>query len=308
MSIFDETALRKLEQLSLVANSVRVGGMKGDRHSRKRGSAIEFADYREYAPGDDLRRIDWNIFARLDRPFIKLTEDEEELAVHILVDTSTSMDWPALDETDTPANNKLRYAVYLAGALGYVGLTSGDLVSLTLFNHLDNRSWGPFRGRQNGWPLLEFLEAHYSALTTRESSLARRTSLETALIDYAQRTKRPGLLLLLSDMLTLQNYDAGLSALLGRGHELALLHIQSPDEITPLYDGDVKLIDVETGESAEITVDPYILEEYAIRLSLWISEIKDFCNSRGIHYLHTSTEVPWDKVVMEILREQGVIR
>ena len=92
--LFDEKTLRKLEQLSLIANQVRAGAIKGERRSTKRGTSIEFADYRDYTRGDDLRRVDWNIFARLERPFIKLLEEEEDLAVHLLLDSSGSMDWP----------------------------------------------------------------------------------------------------------------------------------------------------------------------------------------------------------------------
>ena len=94
MRLFDDATLRTLERLSLWAESVRVGVMKGDRRSRRRGTSIEFADYRDYTQGDDLRRLDWNVLARLERPFIKLTEEEEDLAVHLLIDTSDSMNWP----------------------------------------------------------------------------------------------------------------------------------------------------------------------------------------------------------------------
>ena len=86
--LFDEAGLRKLDQLTLTASRVRAGVMKGERRSSRRGTSIEFADYREYTRGDDLRRIDWNVFARLDRPFIKLLEEEEDLAVHVLIDAS----------------------------------------------------------------------------------------------------------------------------------------------------------------------------------------------------------------------------
>ncbi|MCA9981224.1 MAG: DUF58 domain-containing protein, partial [Anaerolineales bacterium] len=130
MQLFDEKTLRQLEQLTLIADKVRAGVMKGDRRSNKRGSSIEFADYRNYVKGDDLRRLDWNVYARLEKPFIKLLEEEEDLAVHLLVDASESMNWP-----DTPQEadlNKLNYALRLAGALGHIGLTAGDQVSIAL--------------------------------------------------------------------------------------------------------------------------------------------------------------------------------
>lgn len=318
MRLFDETALRKLEQLTLSADSVRVGVMKGNRRSRRRGASIEFADYRDYAQGDDLRRLDWNIFARLERPFIKLTEEEEDLAVHIVVDTSDSMNWPR-DETGEPSDNnssddksslinKLRYALQLAGALGYVGLLSGDLVHVTLIDSGGRRGWGPLRGRQNGWPLLQFLEANHAALTDVNAEVARKTTLDVSLRDYALRARRPGLLFLLSDLLCSGDYREGLSAIQSRGYEIALLHILSPDEVSPHLAGDLKLIDVETGEAAEISLDPMALEEYASRLDAWQKGIGEFCGPRGIHYATVTTDTPWEKVIMGALRRQGVVR
>ena len=141
MRLFDDATLRTLERLSLWAESVRVGVMKGDRRSRRRGTSIEFADYRDYTQGDDLRRLDWNVLARLERPFIKLTEEEEDLAVHLLVDTSDSMNWPPGE--DGTADNKLFYALRLVGALGTIALTSGDLVQVTLFDSAGQSAWGP---------------------------------------------------------------------------------------------------------------------------------------------------------------------
>ena len=112
--IFDESTNRKLNQLTLVANKVRAGAIKGERRSSRRGSSVEFADYRNYIPGDDLRRLDWNIYARLEKPFIKLLEEEEDLAVHVLVDTSRSMGWGEGEQ------NKHIYALRLAAALSAV--------------------------------------------------------------------------------------------------------------------------------------------------------------------------------------------
>src|SRR5687768_13037910 len=153
--LFDEKTRRKMAQLTLVASRVRAGAMKGERRSIKRGTSIEFADYRNYVRGDDLRRLDWNVYARLERPFIKLLEEEEDLAVHLLVDGSASMDWPNDEGEET---NKLHYALLLAGALGHIGLASGDLVNVTLLRSTGNQHWGPFRGRQNTLRLLQFLD------------------------------------------------------------------------------------------------------------------------------------------------------
>ncbi len=305
MRLFDESALRRLEQLTLAAESVRVGVMKGDRRSRKRGTSIEFADYRDYAQGDDLRRLDWNVFARLDRPFIKLTEEEEDLAVHILIDSSDSMNWPRADEAT--ATNKLVYALRLAAALGSIGLLAGDLVAVMLLDSSGRRAWGPFRGRANNWPLLQFLEAQYEMLTAAESS-PRGTTLDLSLRDYALRARRPGLLFLLSDLFSRGDYRTGLSAILARGYEVALLHILSPDEVAPDLAGDLRLLDVESGEATEITIDPTTQEGYAEALESWRQGIDAFCAPRGVHYAPIATDTPWDAVIWQILRRQGVVR
>src|SRR5512147_138111 len=140
--LFDETTLRKLNQLTLIASRVRSGAMKGERRSSRRGSSVEFADYRNYTPGDDLRRLDWNIYARLERPFIKLLEEEEDLAVHLLVDASKSMDWGEGEE------HKFRYAARLAAALGAIALGAGDRLHAVGFHSgRQAEGFGPTRGQ-----------------------------------------------------------------------------------------------------------------------------------------------------------------
>ena len=299
MPIFDEETLRKLEQLALVADRVRVGRMKGDRRSRRRGSSVEFADYRNYTRGDDLRRLDWNIYARLERPFIKLLEEEEDLAVHLLVDASASMDWPAAGE-----RNKLGYVLRLAGALGHMALSAGDQLAVALLTGQDDgwRRWGPFRGGRNTLRLLQFLES-----VTGEPARGI-TNLELSLQSYALRGGRPGLLFLLSDMLSPAGYRGGLNALLARGYEVAVVHLLSPDELRPTLAGDLKLIDVETGADAEITLDATTLAQYRERLAAWQEELAAFCSGRDVHYIPVSTDTDWERLVMQTLRAQGVVR
>ena len=308
MRLFDDAALRKLEQLTLSADSVRAGVMKGNRRSRKRGTSIEFADYRNYTQGDDLRRLDWNVFARLERPFIKLTQEEEDLAVHILVDSSDSMNWPPAEDDHDAPDHKLRLAMQLAGALGYIGLLSGDLVSVALFDSGGRRNWGPFRGRPNGWPLISFLEVNFRLLTNETPGGERRTTLDLSLRDYALRARRPGLLFLISDLLSPGDVRQGLDTLLSRGYEIALLHVLSPGELSPDLSGDLRLLDVETGEAAEVTLDPLTLDEYATQLAQWRGQIETFCGGRGIHYSLVAADTPWELLIAQGLRRQGVVR
>jgi uncharacterized protein (DUF58 family) len=295
MPLFDETTLRKLEQLTLIADHVRVGVMKGDRRSKKRGTSIEFADYRNYTKGDDLRRLDWNVYARLERPFIKLLEEEEDLAVHLLVDASASMNWPDTDNDE----NKLRYALKLAAALGHIALATGDLLTVTLLNSGGDRTWGPFRGQGNSLRLFQFLES---------CAAGGVTDVNLSLRNYALVGRRPGLLFLLSDLLSPNGYKDGLNAIQSRGYEIGLIHLLSPDEVEPPLSGDLKLVDIETGQDAEITLDAPTLALYQERLQAWQTEIAAYCAHRHLHYIPVTTSLPWEKLVVQTLREKGVVK
>jgi len=295
MQVFDEPTMRKLEQLTLVANRVRVGTLKGERKSRKKGSAVEFADYRNYVQGDDLRRLDWNIYARLERPFIKLLEEEEDLSVQIIVDASTSMDWPQ----QSNERNKFRYALRLAGALAHIGLTSGDHVTLALAGDESVNSWGPFRGRQSAMKMLQFIDG---------ASATGITDLNRSLRRWAIRAKRPGLLFLLSDLFSPNGYQAGLDDLLSRGFEVGIIHILSHDEVDPEIGAEVRLIDVETKAHAEISLDAATLGLYRSRLEQWRHDIATYCSRRQIRYIPVTTDLPWDRLVLRSLRRLGAVR
>src|SRR5262245_58158140 len=147
--LFDESFLRRLERVSLVARRIRSGHHKGERRSHKRGSSVEFADYRNYSPGDDIRRLDWRVYARLERPFIKLFEEEEDQVVHLVIDASASMNWPEA-EADL---NKWNFSRKLTAALGYIALAGGDRLTVSHLNQAQHYRWGPRRGRGHIHPL-----------------------------------------------------------------------------------------------------------------------------------------------------------
>lgn len=296
MNFFDPPTLHKLEQLALTADQVRVGVLKGDRRSKKRGTAVEFADYRDYVPGDDLRRLDWNVMARLERPFIKLLEEEEDLAVHLLIDSSGSMDWP--QDSAASDHNKLTYALRLAAGLGHIALTTGDQLTVTSLSSSADRRWGPFRGSGSSVRLFQFLAA------TRATGI---TDLNQSLKNYALRVKRPGLLLLISDLFSPGGFKAGLRPLLARGYEVGLIHLLSPDEANPPASGDLKLVDVETGQATEITLDEPTRALYQARLQAWQTDIASYCAARAIHYIPVTTALPWDKLILQTLRGRGVV-
>ena len=292
--IFDEPTLRKLTSLTLVANQVRAGMLKGERRSSKRGTSLEFADYRNYTPGDDLRRLDWNVYARLDRPFLKLFEEEEDLAVHILLDASQSMDWGEGE------HNKFRYARYLAAALGAISLASGDRLSvLPLRAGQNSPGFGPSRGQPFTLPLLNFLE---------QLTVSGQTDLNRLLRDYALSAHRPGLAFLLSDLFSPGGFLSGLSQLQSRGYEVAVIHLLSPAEIDPPLAGDLRLIDVETGQAQEVSLDGGMRQLYRQRVQAWREEIQANCRKRGVRYLALDTGQPWEKFVLYNLRAEGVLK
>ncbi|MBN1967665.1 MAG: DUF58 domain-containing protein, partial [Anaerolineae bacterium] len=295
--LFDETTLRKLEQLTLIANKVRAGAIKGERRSTKRGTSIEFADYRDYSKGDDLRRVDWNIFARLERPFIKLLEEEEDLAVHLLVDASASMDWPR-DADAPPDVHKFTFARRLLAGLAYISLTSGDRLTVSALGQ-GRQTWGPGRGRARLLDLLHTIETFQAG---------GAADLNTLLADYAVRGGRTGLVIVISDMFSPGGYTDGLRALQARGHEVGLVHILSPDEVNPPLTGDLRLLDVETVDGQDVTVDAVMRDLYQRRLMAWREEIGAYCRSRGAHYVTVETAIPWEEVILYQLRRLGVVR
>ena len=295
--LLPEGIRRRLEPLMLVAKKVRVGAIKGDRRSIKRGTSIEFADYRNYVAGDDLRQLDWNIYARLERPYIKLLEDEEDLAVHLILDASASMDFPPEGE---PERHKLLYAKRIIAGLAYVSLTSGDRLTLTAINDRRLATFGPARGRAQSIPMLRFVD---------DIAADGITDLDSALSDYAIRARRPGLTIVVSDMFSLEGaFLDGLNALLSRGHEVAFAHVLAPEEVQPPVAGDLSLVDVETELQQEVTVDGAMLGLYQQRLLAWRGEMREECLRRGAHYFPLETDAPWERLILSDMRRAGLVK
>jgi uncharacterized protein (DUF58 family) len=291
--LFEESFLRKLERIAILSKRAAAGQMQGERRSQKRGQSVEFADFRPYSTGDDFRRIDWNAYARLERFFIKLFIEEQDLTIHLLVDNSKSMDW------GDP--NKLEYAIRSAGALGYIALNGLDRVTVTALGETDNGSAGyfsPHRGKQNAFALFSFLQS------LRASGPA---NLKRSLQAYATRVSRPGPLLLLSDLMD-DGWADGLNALARRGFEVSVLQILSPDEVEPEISGDLKLLDSETRAEVEITAEYDLLERYRRGLADWQEELRRFCGARGIHYASILTSTPLEELLTARLRAQGILR
>ena len=294
---FSEAFLRKLETLALLYHRVSTSQMQGERRSTKRGQSVEFSDFRPYTHGDDFRRIDWNAYARLERLFIKLFVEEEDLTVHLLIDASRSMNW------GQPA--KLEYATRIAGALGYVALVKLDRVTATVIGNGVSAVGcylPPRRGRKSALSLFSFLQE-----ISPESAPGNGKGPVSWLSAYAASARQPGPLLLLSDLMD-DGWDRGLNSLGGRGFEVSIIHILSPDEVNPDLNGDFKLIDSESSSEVEITADYETLERYRQGLDNWQEKWRRYCRVRGMHYVPVVTSQPIEELLFARLPRQGVLK
>ena len=302
--LFDEAFLRKLERLAILTRRAAAGQMQGERRSNRRGQSVEFADYRQYVRGDDFRRIDWNAYARLERFFIKLFVEEQELTVHFLLDNSLSMDWGEPNKLDTSRR--------AAAALGYIALLGLDRITVqTIAAHSSetNHRLPPLRGKRQAQTLFDYLQALGPAKPPAAESPTQnpRQSLSRQLAAYAANTPHPGPLLLFSDLMD-DDWRSGVNALAGRGFELTVVHILSPDEINPELAGDFRLVDREDGRQVELSADFETLQRYRQHLSTWQAEWQRFCSVRNLNYIAISSALPLDDLLFTGLRRTGLLR
>lgn len=294
MAVTDELLspelLARLERLELVSRKVFRGRMKGERRSKRKGQSVEFADFRNYVPGDDLRMIDWNLYARLDQLFLKIFLEEEDLHFHALVDCSASMNFGS--------PTKFHVAKQLAAALGYVGLCRADRVRVAALGP-EGRRAPVLRGRSGLFKMLSYL-----------SSVApeHNESLTESVKDFSIRTPGSGVVVLISDLMDKNGYESALRMLVGRRMDVFVLHVLSPEELEPPLRGDRRLIDVEDEDAAEITINQYVLDRYQETVKTFIQSIKSFCSRRSIVYIPVRSDMPVDTIVARYLRERGVVR
>ena len=289
-AILDATFLKKLERLTLATRRPFSGQMKGEKRSLKRGSSIEFADYREYSLGDDLRYVDWNTAARLDKMFLKLFVEEEDLYLALLLDSSQSMDFGS--------PKKIHYAVRLAAALGYISLSNYDRVSVQTYADVLGRPMPTQRGRGGVLPFFNYLQGIKAGGTT---------SFATSLRRFASTVRYKGVAVVISDFFD-PDWQEGMKALLARGYQVAVLHVLAEDEIKPTLLGDLRIIDSESGEAKEMSVNPQLMARYQQTLNAFCSEVEEFCHRYVIDYLRTSTAFPFEDLVLKYMRQNGMIK
>ena len=289
--LLDPDFLVRLQRLEIVSKKIFVGKTKGERLSRRKGQSVEFADYRNYSVGDDLRFLDWNLFARLDRLFLRLFLEEEDLHVYLLIDNSLSMEFG--DPT------KLHYAKQVAAALGFIGLTNMDRVIVEAFNDRIARSTPALRGRRSLWRLTSFLDG---------IDPAGPSDLTRALKTFSMKCSGKGVVVVLSDFMDKGGYEEGLRYLIARNLDIYVIQILSAEEIDPPMTGDLKLTDVEDEDEAEITISAPLLKRYKETLAAYRGALANFCTRRGVQYLFTSNQVPFDRLVLGYLRQRGLVR
>ncbi len=292
--LFDEAFLKRLELLQVAARRLFRGRQRAERKTRKVGSGLEFADHREYSPGDDIRYLDWTVWIRLRHALIRLFEEDEDLPIRIVIDVSDSM--------RTGDGGKLRYAMQVGAALAYVGLANLDRVGLTCASGKHHATLPAVRGKGRIFRVFEFL---------RSADRGGPTDLRAMCSRVAAQSRQPGLTVVLSDFYDLEGAFEGLNMLRFRKHEPVAVQVLDPLEADPTRTslrGDVRLVDVEGGAARDVTLSPRALEAYAEAHERFCAQLESSCRSRGIFLARAPTDVPFDDMVLRLFRQGGILR
>jgi uncharacterized protein (DUF58 family) len=289
-ALLSSAFMARLDQLDVTSRKLLAGKMKGERRSKRQGQSVEFADYRNYVVGDDLRFIDWNIYARLDRLFLKLFLEEEDLSLYILADTSKSCDY------GTP--NKAYYIKQVAAALGYVGLVNYNRVTVAAMTDTVVADTGAMRGRTKVRQMIDFVA---------NLPVDGTSDLAAACKRFALANRRKGVCVVLSDFFDKSGYENALKYVAGGNYDLFCIQTLSPQEIDPDLTGDLRLKDIEDGDEAEVSITAPLIKRYKANLNAYCLGLKEYVTRRGGTYLFTSTAVPFDTLVLNYLRERGLL-
>ena len=284
--LLDPGEIRLLEGMRLMPRKVTGGKIRGDRLTRKKGVSIEFADFRDYVDGDDVRHLDWNVLARMQTPVIRTYQDEEDIAVYLLLDCSPSMEFG-----DPP---KLQFGKKLAAALSYLTLSGGDALHLIAACAPPSHTRAS-RGRSS------FFKAD-SWLAAQSASASR--SLSESLYAFVSGKFRSGLVYVLSDGLDPKIIES-VAQLSGRGHEVSFVQILAREEIDPDIEGDLRLIDCEDETSVDITATSQALKEYRRNLEEHCAKLAEACVRYGGRYARMTSDGALDSFVKDTLRREG---
>jgi uncharacterized protein (DUF58 family) len=278
--LLDATFLKELEALRRRLEIRARSGAAGEHLAKRRGGSAEFQDHRPYAPGDDLRRMDWAAFARTGEPVLKLFRMEEDVVLRLIVDTSAS-----LDHGDP---SKFEVARRVGAAIGYMVMAGSQRAQVFAVAESIKSVGRSARGRGGLASFLKSLEA------LRPGGA---TNLGKAIDAVLQRSARPGMLVVVSDFMDGGPVTAAMGRAKSAGHDLALVHVVSPDEVEPPFEGDWTLEDMETGTTVDVTMDPAALEAYMLRFTGLCEELRAFARKHGAGYLRMRTDEALEPVV-----------
>lgn len=288
LNYFDPQTLAKLRSLRLRATHLVEGYVAGLHASPLRGFSIEFAEHRQYAPGDDLRYVDWKLFARTDKFYLKQFEDETNLIGYLVVDVSESMTF----RSDDQGLSKLEYAQLLAAHLAWLVVGQNDSVALATFDRELRSVVRPASGPGHLKELVEILD---------QPARGEKTSAGPIFHELASRWKRRGIVVVLSDFLDdVKSMLAGLAHLRHRQHDVLLLHLLDRAEIDFPYEGSTLFKGLEAWP--ELTADPQLLRDaYQAEFKKYQQALEGGCRSQGIHYYQCTTDQPLDRSIAEML-------
>jgi uncharacterized protein (DUF58 family) len=291
--LLSDELMTRLDRLDVLSRKILSGKLAGERRSKKKGQSVEFADYRVYVPGDDLRFIDWNLYARLEKLFLRLFVEEEDLALWVLLDVSASMGYGEPD--------KMLYAKQVAAALGYIGLVNYNRVSLATFRGGVAEQMANMRGRRPIRPMLEFLARQQAG---------GAGDLMAACQAFARSQRGKGVVVIISDLLDKGDYARALRCFSPDRFDLYAIQVLCPQEIDPEKGGvigDLRLRDVEDGNLAEVSIGPALLARYKANLQAYCQHLRAQSVRRGVAHLVSDTSVPFEQLVLRYLRERGLL-
>jgi uncharacterized protein (DUF58 family) len=285
-SLFDDEFLKKLEYLNIISKRLFAGQFKAERRALKRGTGLEFADYRSYVAGDDFRHLDWKAYLRLNRLILKLFEEEEDLPIYFFVDASQSM---AYGEP-----SKLDYARRVAAALCYIGLANLDRVNIVAYGDKIKAELPPQRGKGRIFKVFKFLT---------DISPGGETNAKESVKSYCTETRRRGLAVVISDFFDQNGFEGALEVLRHFRHDIFVVHIASHEDIDPKLRGELVLVDAETQTSREITVTPSLLSAYKTEYAKFCEQVEGYCWKYQLGYVRTATDFPFDELVLKVFRQ-----
>ena len=286
VTLFDDEFLKKLEYLNIISKRLFAGQLRAERRTRRRGTGLEFADYRAYVAGDDFRHLDWKAYLRLNRLILKLFEEEEDLPIYFFIDSSQSMNYGQ--------PTKLDYARRVAAALCYIGLANLDRVNVVSFADGVKSELPPQRGKGRIFKIFKFLT---------DINPSGETDARTSFKTYCTETRRRGLAVVISDFFDGHGFERALDILRHFRHDVFVIHIASHEEIDPKLRGELLLVDAESNQTREITITPSLLTAYQAEYEKYCEAIETYCGRYQLGYVRTVTDFPFEELVLKVFRQ-----